>query len=121
MICRRSSPRASSSRTCPAAKPTISRPAAPTPTCSTGACSPPEAGIRGVSEYLGVPFEPGAINYGEHEHESKGLGDPLGVQQHSRPVTDSVEKWAHELAGDPAKLAVVRDMVGSIADADLET
>ena len=81
----------------------------------------PEDEMRRVFEYLGVPFEAGAINYGEHEHESKGLGDPLGVQQHSRPVTDSVEKWAHELAGDPTKLAIVRDMVGSIPDADLET
>ncbi len=81
----------------------------------------PEQEMRRVFEYLGVPFEAGAINYGEHEHESKGLGDPLGVKKHSRPVTDSVEKWAHELAADPAKLAIVRDMVGSIPDADLET
>jgi sulfotransferase family protein len=81
----------------------------------------PETEMRRVFEFLGVPFEAGAIDYGEHEHESKGLGDPLGVQQHSRPVTDSIEKWAHELAADPAKLAMVRDMVGTIADADLET
>lgn len=81
----------------------------------------PEAEIRRVFEFLGVPFEAGAIDYGTHDHESKGLGDPLGVPQHSRPVTDSVVKWAHELAGDPAKLAIVRDMVGSIPDADLET
>jgi hypothetical protein len=81
----------------------------------------PEAEMRRVFEFLGVPFEAGAINYGEHEHESKGLGDPLGVKQHSRPVTDSVEKWANELAADAEKLAIVRDMVGTIADADLET
>jgi len=74
-----------------------------------------------VFEGIGVPFEAGAINYGEHEHESKGLGDPLGVKQHSRPVTSSVEKWAHELASEPEKLAIVRDMIGSIPDADLET
>ena len=81
----------------------------------------PETEMRRVFEFLGVPFEAGAIEYGRHEHESKGLGDPLGVGQHSRPVTDSVEKWAHELAADPAKLAIVRDMVGAIDDADLET
>ena len=81
----------------------------------------PEIEMRRVFEFLGVPFEPGTIDYGQHEHESKGLGDPLGVKQHSRPVTDSVEKWAHELAADPAKLAIVRDIVGSIPDADLET
>jgi hypothetical protein len=81
----------------------------------------PEDAMRRVFEFLGVPFEAAAIDYGQHEHEAKGLGDPLGVQQHSRPVTDSVEKWAHELAADPAKLAIVREMVGTIPDADLET
>jgi len=81
----------------------------------------PEAEMRRVFEFLGLPFEPETIEYGKHEHESKGLGDPLGVQQHTRPVTDSVEKWAHELTADPAKLAIVRDMVGLIDDADLET
>lgn len=81
----------------------------------------PEAEMRRVFAFLGVPFEEGAIDYGKHEHESKGLGDPLGVQKHSRPVTDSVEKWAQELATDPAKLAIVREMVATIPDDDLET
>ncbi len=81
----------------------------------------PEAEMRRVFAFLGVPFEAGAIDYGKHEHASKGLGDPLGVRQHARPVTDSVEKWAHELAGDAARFAIVRDMVGAIPDEDLET
>lgn len=81
----------------------------------------PEAEMRRVFEFLGLPFEPGTIEYGRHEHDPKGLGDPLGVQQHSRPVTASVEKWAHELAADSAKLALVREMIGGIDDADLET
>lgn len=80
----------------------------------------PEEEMRRVFAFLELPFEAGVIDYGKHEHESKGLGDPLGVKQHSRPVTDSVEKWAHELAADPAKLAIVRDMVARIDDADLE-
>jgi hypothetical protein len=81
----------------------------------------PEEEMRRVFEFLGLPFEADVVEYGKHEHDSRGLGDPLGVQRHSRPVTDSVEKWAHELAADPAKLAMVRDMVGRIDDADLET
>ena len=81
----------------------------------------PEDEMRRVFAFLELPFEAGTIEYGKHEHETKGLGDPLGVKQHSRPVTDSVEKWAHELAADPAKLAMVRDMIGRIDDADLET
>jgi hypothetical protein len=81
----------------------------------------PEVEMRRVSEFLGLTFEPGTIEYGKHELDAKGLGDPTGVARHSRPVTDSIEKWAHELAADPAKLAIVRDMVGRIDDADLET
>lgn len=81
----------------------------------------PEEEMRRVFAFLELPFEPGVIDYGTHEHEAKGLGDPLGVQRHTRPVTDSVEKWAQELAADPAKLAIVRDMVGPIDDADLAT
>jgi len=77
--------------------------------------------MRRVLAFLELPFEPGIVEYGRHEHDPKGLGDPLGVNRHSRPVTDSVEKWADELAADPAKLAMVRDMVAGIDDADLET
>ena len=81
----------------------------------------PEDEMRRVFAFVGVPFEPDTIEYGKHEHDDKGLGDPLGVQRHSRPVTASIEKWADELAADPAKLALVREMVGTIDDADLET
>jgi len=81
----------------------------------------PEAEMCRVLDFLGVPFEPGVIEYGEHEHDSKGLGDPLTVDKHTRPVTASVEKWARELAQVPAKLQLVREMVATIDDADLET
>ena len=81
----------------------------------------PEEEMRRVFEFLGLAFEPGTIEYGKHDLDAKGLGDPTGVDRHSRPVADSVEKWASELAAEPAKLAVVREMVGLIDDADLET
>jgi hypothetical protein len=81
----------------------------------------PEEEMRRVFEFLGLPFEAGAIEYGRHEHDSKGLGDPLGVNQHTRPVTESIDKWAIELAQDPAKLRRVREMIATIDDADLET
>jgi len=81
----------------------------------------PEAVMRRVFEFLGLAFEPGTIEYGQHEHEAKGLGDPLTVDKHTRPVTASVEKWATELAHAPAKLRVVREMVATLDDTDLET
>jgi hypothetical protein len=81
----------------------------------------PEVEMRRVFDFLGVAFEPGTIEYGRHEHETKGLGDPLTVDRHTRPVTGSVEKWATELARDPAKLHIVREMIATIDDADLST
>jgi len=81
----------------------------------------PEAEMRRVCAFLGVEFEPGMVDYGEHAFEGKGLGDPVTVNRQSRPVTDSVEKWATELAREPAKLAAVRDMIATIEDDDLAT
>lgn len=81
----------------------------------------PEAEMRRVFEFIGVPFEADTIEYGKHAYESKGLGDPVTVNRQTRPVTDSVERWADELAQDAAKLRVVRGMVEAIEDEDLAT
>jgi hypothetical protein len=81
----------------------------------------PEAQFRGVCDYLGVPFEEGAIRYGESGEAFKGLGDPTGVQKHTRPVTSSVGKWASEIASQPRVLAFVSRLLDQLADDDLET
>jgi hypothetical protein len=81
----------------------------------------PEGEMRRVFDFLGVPFEAEAINYGAHTHDTKGLGDPLTVNRQSRPVTDSVDKWAVDLAHDAERQRIVREMIATIDDADLET
>jgi hypothetical protein len=81
----------------------------------------PEAEMRRVFDFLGLGFEAATIEYGTQTHDAKGLGDPLTVDRHTRPVTESVDRWAAELAQDAAKLAVVRDMVSYLDDRDLET
>ncbi|MCK6555689.1 sulfotransferase [Candidatus Binatia bacterium] len=81
----------------------------------------PEAELRRVCEFLGVEFEPKMIDYGEQRFEAGGLGDPVTVNRQTRPVTDSVDRWASELAGDPARLALVRAMIDGLEDGDLET
>ncbi|HIA48520.1 MAG TPA: sulfotransferase, partial [Candidatus Hydrogenedentes bacterium] len=84
----------------------------------------PETWMKQIYEYLGIPFEEESINYGLHrreESETKGLGDPIGVQQYSRPSTDSVNKWVEELASDPDKLALMQTIVSQLDQADLET
>jgi len=81
----------------------------------------PEGVMRRVFDFLELPFEPGTIEYGSHAHDAKGLGDPITVDKHTRPVTASVEKWATELAQAPAKLRIVREMLDALDDGDLET
>jgi hypothetical protein len=82
----------------------------------------PEAWMERIYDYLGVPFEKDTINYGERTNEAKpaqGLGDPIGVQQHSRPSTASLNKWTAELLSDPAKLAVARTAIEQLDPDDL--
>lgn len=81
----------------------------------------PEANMRRVCGFLGLDFEPEMIEYGAQAFDSTGLGDPLSVNRHTHPVTESVDKWASELANDPAKLQCVRDMIATIDDRDLDT
>lgn len=79
----------------------------------------PDAVMRGVFEFLGVEHEAEAIDYGKHQHEAKGLGDPIGVAKHSRPSTASLHKWAGEISGNPARLALCRDIVARLDPEDL--
>jgi hypothetical protein len=81
----------------------------------------PETQFRGVCDYLGVPFEESAISYGESGEAFKGLGDPTGVQKHTRPVTSSVSKWASEIASQPKVLDFVSRLLDQLADDDLAT
>jgi hypothetical protein len=81
----------------------------------------PETHFRRVCEHLGIEFEAKAIAYGESGEDFKGLGDPTGVAQHSRPVTSSVSKWAAEIASNPDTLALVSQVVSDLDPADLDT
>ena len=79
----------------------------------------PEPALEAIFGFLGLAHEPAAVNYGEHAHEEKGLGDPIGVKQHSRPTTSSTEKWAAEIASDPARLELCRSIVARLDPEDL--
>jgi hypothetical protein len=81
----------------------------------------PETHFRRVCDHLGIPFEPDAIAYGEKGDTPKGLGDPTGVAQHTRPVTSSVSKWAAEITARPETLALVCKLVDELDPADLDT
>lgn len=84
----------------------------------------PETWMRKIYDYIGVDFEQETINYGDHKRDAgaeKGLGDPIGVQQHARPSTDSVKKWVEELASDSGKRGLMESIIGQLDPADLET
>ena len=80
----------------------------------------PEHWFQQICAYLEIPYEPSAIEYGagtSFRDSEGGLGDPLGVAQHTRPTTASVDKWARELAHDPARRAFLTRVVSDL-DAD---
>jgi len=84
----------------------------------------PETWMKRICETIGVPFEPEIIRYGgkkKDQEPRQGLGDPLGVDRHDRPVTDSVEKWVAELSGDTEKREFLVKMISRLAPEDLTT
>jgi hypothetical protein len=81
----------------------------------------PETVMAEVFAFLGVPNEPQAVEYGKHEPAAQGLGDPIGVKKHSRPSTESVDKWAVEIASSPERLRLCQEMIARLDPADLET
>ncbi|HYD48998.1 MAG TPA: sulfotransferase [Terriglobales bacterium] len=80
----------------------------------------PENEMRRLCRFLSLEFEPAMVEYGTQQLEGQGLGDPLTVNRQQRPVTDSIERWAPELARSSEKLALVREMLDAIDDRDLE-
>jgi len=78
----------------------------------------PEGQLERVFAYLGLENDPDAVNYQKTEMK-EGMGDPIGVQKHSRPKAGGEHKWAEELAADPAKRALAERMIAQLTDADL--
>ncbi len=85
----------------------------------------PEREMSAVCEFLGLPFEPGMVDYGEQQEApvqtSRGLGDPVTVGRETRPTTASVDKWAAALARDEGRLVQCREIVARLTDPDLES
>lgn len=82
----------------------------------------PEAQLKRIYEHIGVPHEPETVSYGKSKPAvTGGLGDPIGVGKHDKPVTSSVHKWARHAAVDPAKVALLKHMIDGLSDADVAT
>ena len=80
----------------------------------------PESQLERVFAFLGVENDRDAVEYGRSGPAKKGMGDPMTVDQEGRPVTDSVDRWAAELAADPKKRSLAEQMLDRIDVADLE-
>ena len=79
----------------------------------------PEKEIRQILDFLDLPFEKNTVEYGLQAYNEKGLGDPVSVNRHTRPMTDSLNKWAVELASDKCKLDLCRKIISMLSDEDL--
>ena len=79
----------------------------------------PATHLARMFEFIGIPNQPDAVNYGKTEPVAKGLGDPIGVKKHSRPSTESLEKWAGEIASRPERIEICREMIARLDPDDL--
>jgi len=80
----------------------------------------PEAALERISAFLDIPFDAGALDY-QRANVTSGLGDPIGVNQHQRPVTSSIHKWAEELAANASDFEIVSKQLAGIQAEDMET
>ena len=81
----------------------------------------PEPMLRSIYEYVGLPHEPQTLDYNKNGASHSGLGDPIGIKQHSRPSVQSLSRWTDELIDNPHRLELMRRIVASLDPDDLET
>lgn len=79
----------------------------------------PEAAMAAICTYLNVPYEARMVDYGKQKHVSKSFGDPVSVEKHQRPVTDSLTTWAQDLLANPAALHQAQRTVENLEDVHL--
>ena len=84
----------------------------------------PAAELARTFAFLGLPDDPGAVNYGERfggddGHKTAGSGDPIGVSAHGKPVDSSLDKWVDELLADPDKESLARAIVARLDPDDV--
>jgi len=81
----------------------------------------PETQLKRIYEHIGIPHEPDTVNYGKQKPAVEGLGDPIGVGQHNKPVTSSMEKWARNACAHEGRVEVLREMIDGLDAADIRT
>jgi hypothetical protein len=80
----------------------------------------PAAELAKIFAFLGLPDDPGAVNYGERFEAKAGYGDPITVGKESAPVDSSIDKWVTELAQDDQKLAIAQQLIAQLTPNDVQ-
>jgi hypothetical protein len=82
--------------------------------------SEPDAQLARVFDFLRLPHEPQAVDYGESYRSPRaGMGDPIAVHTQKRPVTTSLDKWVGELSQDRRKLDLAREIIAALDPDDV--
>lgn len=79
----------------------------------------PEKELEQIFYFLNLPNVPEAANYEKKNTFTKGMGDPISVNEHTRPTAHFVDKWVNELVNDREKLAFAKSIVNRIDPNDL--
>lgn len=80
----------------------------------------PEKEMRRILAHLELDFEPDTVEYGKQKHIAKSYGDPMSVERHNRPVTDSLTTWAEDLSAQPEALEYAKAVAADLDPTDLE-
>lgn len=81
----------------------------------------PARGLQRIFTHLGLADDPNAVNYGERFDVRPGMGDPITVHNHTRPVDTGIHRWADELAQDANKAELARAIVQRLSPEDVRT
>ena len=80
--------------------------------------SSPEHEMSQIFNFLGLPDQKDAVEYGKHDHVIKSYGDPK-VSAQSRPTTASIDSWSIELANDEHKLELAKSVIKPLDPEDI--
>jgi hypothetical protein len=79
----------------------------------------PEESLSAVCRFLGLAYDPGALDYQRAPWPRGGEGDPVGAPRHERPEPSRAWAWTGRLARDEAARRVVERQLEGVSDADL--
>ena len=83
----------------------------------------PDEEARKICDFLEIEFESEMVDYGSSPgargESTRGLGDPIGVAQQSRPTTRSLSKWVTAATGKPERVRLYQEILARLSDEDL--